>query len=223
LTEESGPVLPPPRSSKRYPLESGFETVIRIDAGALGSGEADERRGAPGERGSDGEGRPPGESDKEKDTDPAKDGAGIGRSNEGDREERDDVSRARPGDGDASSGPVPIEAGVVIESPPADDGDGARDEPGDERRERETEAALTNVVGWQADPEQTDRADSEPKGKTATETRKRQPARRETAVTRVVTTERGRSGTGIATIRVARRPSGPGSRRSPARPKTTST
>jgi hypothetical protein len=163
LTEESGPVLPPPRSSKRYPLESGFETVIRIDAGALGSGEADERRGAPGERGSDGEGRPPGESDKEKDTDPAKDGAGIGRSNEGDREERDDVSRARPGDGDASSGPVPIEAGVVIESPPADDGDGARDEPGDERRERETEAALTNVVGWQADPEQTDRADSEPK------------------------------------------------------------
>jgi len=177
LTEESGPVLPPPRSSKRYPLEPGFESVIRIDAGALGTGEAseskprDDRGGRTSNRASSDEeanGRRP-SREKEANT-----GASEEERDGGERSAARSTGEERSRK--ESSGPVPIEAGVVLESPRA--GGGAPDdEPDDGELGRESGRVLTNIVAWQADDNEAERGDGEAddgdEGDVASEARER--------------------------------------------------
>ncbi|MBA3415584.1 MAG: hypothetical protein H0U10_10210 [Chloroflexia bacterium] len=152
LTEESGPVLPPPRSSKRYPLEPGFETLMRIDAGALGTGAADDRSRDSGSRSPSSVTPATNRADKERRADAAKTPQRTDRASDSDRQRQDAAPRTEAAAGRAPTGPVPIEAGVVIENPTAEDVVTADDEAGDAQSDRESGATLTNIVGWQANP-----------------------------------------------------------------------
>ncbi|MCC6314705.1 MAG: thrombospondin type 3 repeat-containing protein [Thermomicrobiales bacterium] len=137
LTEDSGPVLPPPRSTKRLaPVPEGFEAIARIDAGEIRAARGETPAKNTGKKASknsdkknagknDSAGDSPGTSDA------GKRNAGVNNA-AGNAKERKTAAAPEAAPAAAARrqrSPAPVEAGVVMDDPRADRGNVT--EPGD--------------------------------------------------------------------------------------------
>ena len=150
LTEESGPVLPPPRSSKRYRLEAGYEAVVRIDAGSLAPADSDGRDRRAGDTD-----RPARDQPTEGRRQPRRSGSDTTSKTvaESNRDQSDALSNQEDVAQRSLRGPVPIEAGLIVDDAEPIRGKTPSEDPADRASEGAAGSTLRDTLGWQASPE----------------------------------------------------------------------